>query len=144
MNNLLSNVAHWVTTGSSNAPLTITVSNGFPPLLTIEVQEYIPIDSRPLEHIIWRAMETETTPRRARSSPFGLILGSLDVQVIDSYLDQIVPYVIEKVAKGSTPLLGAILLRAYFQSQRKDWAEGAVGVSTVLSQEMAYQANPIM
>jgi len=112
------------------APPTITVSNGFPVTLSLEVQEYTPHNTSALMHVIWRGMEAGTIPPRVQSSPFGLNPRRYDVRMIDSYLDEMVPHLIESVAKESPQLIRVILLRAYSQSQRDDWIEGAAGVST--------------
>lgn len=127
MSNLISNVANWIPMNPFVAPPTITVSNGFPVTLSLEVQEYTPHNTSALIHVIWRGMEAGTIPPQVQSSPFGLNPRRYDVRIIDSYLDEMVPHLIESVAKESPQLIRVILLRAYSQSQRDDWIEGAAG-----------------
>ena len=58
--------------------------------------------------------------------------------MVDSDLDQIVPFLVERIAKGSSPLIGTILPRAYFQSHGNSWAERTGGVRTTLSLKIYY------
>ena len=85
----LRNVKEWL-----SHPTTRFVSNGFPPKLTLKVQEYATNETRLLTHFLW---ETNSHP----STSFGMLPEDERAlkPELDQYLVELIPLLIEEVAR---------------------------------------------
>jgi hypothetical protein len=92
---LAANIHSWIPGHTSGAKEVIHISNGYQPQLPLTVYKFEPRDRRLLEHILWRDAASMGFPRFP-SSPYGL-KDNLPKGLLDTYLDQHVPILLEKV-----------------------------------------------
>ena len=79
----------------------VTIHNGFRPFLNLKVHGFIPKDPAVFEHMLWSNSGTPGLERHS-STYYGL-QEQISDQILDRYLDQNVPYVIEDLKRGTGP-----------------------------------------